>query len=134
MKQYEEMKQEEAGHVGHGEAGRPAQPPALLRRRFTCRSSLSRTRISYLQHGGLYLPCEVHYPLGSPVCLLLGVMGEESELCLNGTVAMTGPLPGIWAGRQGIGVAFRDDDAGRAIEALLNNITDKRIDTLRQDQ
>src|SRR5690554_2512585 len=90
------------------------QPPALLRRRFGCRATLSRARISYLQHGGLYLPCELHYPLRTRVCLLLSVTGEESELCLSATVAMTGPLPGIWAGRQGIAVAFHDADATAA--------------------
>lgn len=96
-------------------------PPVLLRRRFACRATLSRTRINYLRHGGLYLPCETHYPLRTRLCLLLGVAGDESELCLNVTVAMTGPLPGIWAGKHGMAVAFHDDDARRAVEALLAN-------------
>lgn len=112
-----------------------SQPPVLLRRRFACRASLRRTRISYLRHGGLYLTCDAHYPLRTRLCLVLGVTGEESELCLNATVAMTGPLPGVWTGRQGIAVAFDDDDAGRSVDALLNpgTISQKtRLSTITQ--
>lgn len=106
-------------HAAPHEATARAAPPALLRLRFACRATLSRTRVSYLQHGGLYLPCEAQYPLRTRLCLLLDVAGLTPVLCLNATVAMSGPLPGVWAGRQGIAVAFDDNEARYAIDELL---------------
>lgn len=101
------------------------QAPALLKRRFTCRRTLQAASIQYLRHGGLYLPCDFHYPLGSPLCVLLRVASGENELCLPGTVVLTGPLPGPWRGSSGVGLAFSDADSQTALMTLLE--TDNNI-------
>lgn len=105
--------------------GEGRQPPALLMRRFTCRESLQAASIKYLRQGGLYLPCDLHYPLGSPLCVLLSVASEERELCLTGTVVLAGPLPGLWRGSNGVGLAFSDADSQTALMTLLE--TDNNI-------
>lgn len=100
-------------------AGLSEHPAALLRRRFTCRDTLQAAHIGYLPNGGLYIPCETAYPLKARVCLLLSVAGEQTELCLTGTVVLTGPLPGVWAGRCGVGLAFTDDGAAAALDKAM---------------
>lgn len=77
----------------------------------------------FVRHGGLFVPTARPYALGDEIFMLITLLEDPTKHPVAGKVIWITP-PGAHGNRvQGVGVQFKDDEAGngvrRRIEGLL---------------
>lgn len=100
--------------------------PSVLSLNINSKSALYASYMPFLRHGGIFIPTPRLYQTGDEVFMLLSLMDDPARLPIAGIVAWVTPA-GAQNGRaQGIGVQFKDDEAGgearRKIDALLGGV------------
>lgn len=109
---------------------KPAAPspsrPGVLSLNINSRSTLYASYMSYLKHGGIFIPTTRSYKLGDEVFMLLSLMDDPAKMSLAGNVVWLTPAGAQNSKAQGIGVHFKDDESGREarrkIEGLIGGV------------
>ena len=107
--------------------GAPGSPrPTVLSLNINSKSALYAAFMPFLRHGGIFVPTTRNYSLGDEVFMLLSLMDDPAKLPIAGTVVWITPVGAQNNKAQGIGVHFKDDEAGaearRRIETLLGGV------------
>jgi len=105
----------------------PGAPrPTVLSLNINSKSALYAAFMPFLRHGGIFVPTTRNYSLGDEVFMLLSLMDDPAKLPIAGTVVWITPVGAQNNKAQGIGVHFKNDEAGaearRRIEALLGGV------------
>jgi type IV pilus assembly protein PilZ len=100
--------------------------PSVLSLNINSKSALYASYMPFLRHGGIFIPTPRIYQTGDEVFMLLSLMEDPARLPIAGVVVWVTPA-GAQNGRaQGIGVEFKNDEAGsearRKIDALLGGV------------
>lgn len=74
-------------------------------------SALHAVYMSFLRHGGLFVPTTAHYQLGDHVIILLSLLDEPETVTVTGRVVWITPKGAQGHRETGIGVEFSDQDA-----------------------
>jgi len=74
----------------------------------------------FIQYGGLFIPTNKHYQIGSEVFMLLKLMDDTEKLPVAGKIVWVTPPRAQGARARGIGVQFSDPDA--AVKTRIENI------------
>ncbi len=95
--------------------------------------ALYNAYMSYLKHGGLFVPTAQNYQLGDEVVLLVTLIEDSERLSVAGKVVWITPV-GAQANRTaGIGVQFNDsadgDTARTKIESILGGMLNSEKST-----
>ncbi len=114
----------EPPQVKPGASGAPR--PTVLSLNINSKSALYAAFMPFLRHGGIFVPTTRNYTLGDEVFMLLSLMDDPAKLPIAGTVVWITPVGAQNNKAQGIGVHFKNDEAGvearRRIEALLGGV------------
>ncbi|SBT04063.1 Type IV pilus assembly PilZ [Candidatus Accumulibacter aalborgensis] len=105
----------------------PAVPrPTVLSLTINSKSALYAAFMPLLRYGGVFVPTTRNYSIGDEVFMLLSLMDDPAKLPIAGTVVWITPVGAQNNKAQGIGVHFKNDDAGtearRRIEGLLGGV------------
>ncbi|MDR2239933.1 MAG: PilZ domain-containing protein [Zoogloeaceae bacterium] len=87
--------------------------PGVISLNIKSKSALHAVYMPYLKNGGIFVPTNKCYSIGDEVFLLLSLMDEPDKLAIAGAVAWLTPAGAQNGKTQGIGVHFRDDEAGQ---------------------
>ncbi len=95
------------------------------------RAALYNAYMPFLTHGGLFIPTQTLYPLGTELFLLLSLLDAPEKFPTAAQVVWATPLKAQGARRSGLGVAFTDPDspARRYIERQLAGLGDSERPT-----
>jgi type IV pilus assembly protein PilZ len=74
----------------------------------------------FIQYGGLFIPTNKHYQIGSEIFMLLKLMDETEKLPVAGKVVWVTPPRAQGARVRGIGVQFSDPEA--TVKIRIENI------------
>lgn len=74
----------------------------------------------FILHGGLFIPINKHYQVGSAIFMLLKLMDETEKFPVAGKVVWVTPQRAQGARVRGIGVQFSDSEA--AVKKRIENI------------
>ena len=74
----------------------------------------------FIQYGGLFIPTNKYYQVGSEIFMLLKLMDETEKLPVAGKVVWVTPPRAQGARVRGIGVQFSDPEA--AVKKRIENI------------
>lgn len=66
--------------------------------------------MSFIEHGGLFVPTTDHYELGEEVFLLLSLMGEHDKIPVTGKVVWLTPEGAQGGKTPGIGIQLAEDE------------------------
>jgi type IV pilus assembly protein PilZ len=103
-------------------AARPGARPGVLSLTIKDKNALYAAYMPYLKNGGIFVPSNKPYQLGTEVFMLLTLVDSKEKIPVAGHVVWITP-PGAQGNRAaGIGVQFSEKDAGAArnkIETLL---------------
>ena len=103
-----------------------APRPTVLSLNINSKSALYAAFMPLLRNGGIFVPTTRHYALGDEVFMLLSLMDDPAKLPIAGTVVWITPAGDQNNKAQGIGVHFKNDEAGvearRRIEGLLGGV------------
>lgn len=105
----------------------PSSPrPSVLSLNINSKSALYAAYMPVLRNGGIFIPTARHYSIGDEVFMLLSLMDDPAKLPIAGTVSWITPVGAQNNKAQGIGVHFKNDEAGvearRRIEAILGGV------------
>ncbi len=111
----------------HSKSASPATArPTVLSLNINSKSALYAAFMPFLRHGGIFVPTTRIYALGDEVFMLLSLMDDPAKLPIAGAVVWITPVGAQNNKAQGIGVHFKNDEAGieakRRIEALLGGV------------
>jgi len=96
----------------------------MLHLNITDENMLYNNYLSFLKHGGLFIPTEKSYKLGDEVFLLLTLL-DGAKTPVAGKVAWINPK-GAQGGRPaGIGVHFGELDEGKTRDVIENMLAGK---------
>ena len=93
-------------------------------------SALHAAYISFLRHGGLFVPTSAHYQLGDHVVILLSLLDEPEAVTVSGRVVWITPKGAQGHRETGIGVEFSQQDA--AISHQIENYLGGSLASSRQ--
>lgn len=86
------------------------------------KAALYAAYMIFAKNGGLFIPTNKNYKLGTEVFMLLTLMDDPSKLPVAGKVVWVTPAGAQGNKTPGIGVRFSEQDGGKTrskIEALL---------------
>lgn len=110
------------------ESSKPAAAAVAARRgvlslNINSKSALYAAYMPNLKNSGLFIPTNRPYEIGDEVFMLLTLMEDPTRIPVAGSVAWITPAGAQNGKVQGIGVHFKNDEAGlevrRKIEGLL---------------
>ena len=93
-------------------------------------SALHAAYMSFLRHGGLFVPTSAHYQLGDHVVILLSLLDEPEAVTVSGRVVWITPKGAQGHRETGIGVEFSQQDA--AISHQIENYLGGSLASSRQ--
>ena len=94
------------------------------------RSFLHAAYMSFLRHGGLFVPTEARYHLGDHVVILLSLLDEPETLTVSGRVVWITPSGAQGHREAGIGVEVSEQNA--AISHKIENYLGGSLTSSRQ--
>jgi len=77
----------------------------------------------FIMNGGLFIPSQATYELGTELFLIIGLPGQKKKLAVSGRVTWISPPRAQSCRLQGIGIQFVDTDGAsrNCIEEILAN-------------
>ena len=93
-------------------------------------SSLHTAYMSFLRHGGLFVPTPAHYQLGDQVVIVLSLLDEPETMTVSGRVVWITPKGAQGSRETGIGVEFSEQDA--AVSHKIENYLGASLASSRQ--
>jgi type IV pilus assembly protein PilZ len=111
-----------AGPGNPNPAARPGARPGVLSLTIKDKNALYAAYMPYLKNGGIFVPSNKPYQLGTEVFMLLTLVDSKEKIPVAGHVVWITPAGAQGNRAAGIGVQFSDKDAGAArnkIETLL---------------
>ncbi|MEJ2107477.1 MAG: PilZ domain-containing protein [Acidiferrobacteraceae bacterium] len=111
-----------AGPANPTPAARPGARPGVLSLTIKDKNALYAAYMPYLKNGGIFVPSNKSYQLGTEVFMLLTLVDSKEKIPVAGHVVWITPAGAQGNRAAGIGVQFSDKDAGAArnkIETLL---------------
>jgi len=100
------------------------------------KTQLHAAYMPFIKRGGLFIPSDLPYTLGSEVLLSLQLLDEPARISIMGTVVWVTPIHAQSNRKQGIGLEFSNDDESthlrNKIETYLAGAlhSDRPTDTL----
>ncbi|MFT6094253.1 MAG: type IV pilus assembly protein PilZ [Pseudohongiellaceae bacterium] len=111
------LKEESSTLAGHG----------ILSLTIKNKSVLYAAYMPFIQYGGLFIPTNKDYKIGSEIFMLLKLMEEPEKLPVAGKVVWVTPARAQGARVRGIGVQFCDPDA--AVKTRIESILAGQLDS-----
>ena len=96
----------------------------------TDQSALHAAYMSFLRHGGLFVPTTAQYQLGDHVVISLSLLDEPAPLTVSGRVVWMTPKGAQGHRETGIGVEFSEQDA--ALSHKIENYLGGSLQSSRQ--
>ena len=93
-------------------------------------SALHAAYMSFLRHGGLFVPTTARYQLGDHVIILLSLLDEPETVMVTGRVVWITPKGAQGHRETGIGVEFSEQDV--AISHTIENYLGGSLASSRQ--
>ena len=93
-------------------------------------SSLHTAYMSFLRHGGLFVPTPAHYQLGDQVVIVLSLLDEPETMTVSGRVVWITPKGAQGSRETGIGVELSEQDA--AVSHKIENYLGGSLASSRQ--
>ena len=93
-------------------------------------SSLHTAYMSFLRHGGLFVPTAAHYQLGDQVVIVLSLLDEPETMTVSGRVVWITPKGAQGSRETGIGVELSEQDA--AVSLKIENYLGGSLASSRQ--
>ena len=75
--------------------------------------------MSFLRHGGLFVPTPAHYQLGDQVVIVLSLLDEPETMTVSGRVVWITPKRAQGSRETGIGVELSEQDAAVIIRLKI---------------
>ena len=121
-----------AGVPNPATGGMP-QRPNVLSLSIKDQAGLYAAYMPFLARGGIFVPSNRPFRLGEQVFLVLSLLDRPQRYQLQGTVAWITPA-GTPMKTPGVGVHLPDDDIGRALKRVVEEILGKTIESGRPTQ
>jgi type IV pilus assembly protein PilZ len=121
-----------AGVPNPATGGMP-QRPNVLSLSIKDQAGLYAAYMPFLARGGIFVPSNRPFRLGEQVFLVLSLLDRPQKYQLQGTVAWITPA-GTPMKTPGVGVHLPDDDIGRALKRVVEEILGKTIESGRPTQ
>ena len=96
----------------------------------TDQSALHAAYMSFLRHGGLFVPTPAHYQLGDQVVIVLSLLDEPETMTVSGRVVWITPKGAQGSRETGIGVELSEQDA--AVSHKIENYLGGSLASSRQ--
>lgn len=93
-------------------------------------SSLHTAYMSFLRHGGLFVPTAAHYQLGDQVVIVLSLLDEPETVTVSGRVVWITPKGAQGNRETGVGVELSEQDA--AVSHKIENYLGGSLASSRQ--
>lgn len=112
-------------------SNKPSAPGRMLQLRLESKPIIYASYMSFLEHGGVFLPTQDKFKMGEEVLLVLELVGpgKTEKMFIKSNVCWINSNPSASGRPKGVGLAFSDDDSGLKAKAqfeailsgLLNN-------------
>lgn len=109
-------------------AAQNAAPGRMMSLRLESKPIIYASYMSFLEHGGIFLPTDDQFAMNDEVLLVLELVGpgKTEKLFLKTKVCWINANPSASGRPKGIGLAFTDDENGvkakATIEAILSGL------------
>ena len=95
--------------------------PSVLSLNIRERSALFAAYMSFLNHGGIFIPTDKAMKMGEEVFMLLTIMKHPEKIAVKGKVVWITPAHANDNKIQGVGVMFNNDDGGKLAKITIEN-------------
>lgn len=97
------------------------------------RAGLYAAYMSFIQHGGIFVPSNRPYKIGEEVFLMLSLLDNPQKFPVSGRIVWLTPA-GTPNKTPGIGIQFADDDPGRALKKTIEDLLGNALNAQRSTQ
>jgi type IV pilus assembly protein PilZ len=96
--------------------------PSVLSLNINSKSALYAAYMPFIVNGGIFVPTPKPYALGDEVFMLLQLMDDPTKHPVAAKVVWVTPNGAQGSKTVGVGVQFKDDDAGKTLRNRIETI------------